>query len=168
MSIDALFDGKSIFERLNNSSFGRFCDAINNLGDSVSLDTFMLPRVVVIGSESAGKSSLLENITKCAVFPRARGICTKMPIRLELTTAKSGHESVSLQYRGTETHLDSTDGILDRVQAIMTSLEDSISSDELTIKICKPNAPTFTFIDLPGIRSYPAELRKSTESLVEK
>lgn len=168
MSIDALFDGLSIFSRLNNSSFGRFFDAINSLDGSVNLDTFTLPRVVVVGSESAGKSSLLENITKCAVFPRARDICTKMPIRLELSTAKNGQESITLQYLGVETHLESTDGILEKVESIMVGLKGTISSDELIIKICKLNAPTFTFIDLPGIRSYPAELKKSTEGLVEK
>lgn len=44
-----------------------------------------LPQIVVIGDECAGKSSLLESITKCSVFPRDERVCTRMPIRLRLT-----------------------------------------------------------------------------------
>jgi len=37
--------------------------------------------------ESTGKSSLLENITRCSIFPRDRDICTRCPVRLQLTNA---------------------------------------------------------------------------------
>ena len=32
-------------------------------------DFLVLPKVIVIGAESSGKSSLLERITKCQLFP---------------------------------------------------------------------------------------------------
>ena len=55
--------------------------------------------MVVVDGESTGKSSLLENITKCAVFPRDRDICTRMPIRLQLTNVvNASNGSVEVQF----------------------------------------------------------------------
>ena len=38
----------------------------------------------MVGSQSSGKSSLLENITKCEIFPRDHKQCTRAPIRFKL------------------------------------------------------------------------------------
>ena len=68
---------------------------------SIRFEEFQMPRIVVVGGESTGKSSLLENITKCAVFPRARDICTRMPIRLQLTNVTdAADKSVEVQFGG--------------------------------------------------------------------
>ena len=50
---------------------------------------FKLPEVVVVGSECSGKSSLLENITQCELFPRDRSQCTRAPIRFKLMQVRS-------------------------------------------------------------------------------
>jgi len=60
-----LFDGDTIFKQLNNSSFGRFQAAMQSVKSYLPTSHFQLPKVIVIGGKSAGKSSLLENITKC-------------------------------------------------------------------------------------------------------
>lgn len=77
---------------LNNSKFGTFVRAMSVVDASVK-DVFKLPKIIVIGDESAGKSSLLESITKCPVFPRHRELCTKMPIRLRLTHVAPGEQA---------------------------------------------------------------------------
>ena len=84
-----LFEGVGVLNPLVESSYGRFCNAMANVSSQIndstlSIGRFELPQVIVIGSESSGKSSLLENITKCPVFPRSAGICTKCPIVLKL------------------------------------------------------------------------------------
>jgi dynamin 1-like protein len=43
-----------------------------------------LPQIVAIGSQSSGKSSVLENIVGREFFPRSNGICTRRPLKLEL------------------------------------------------------------------------------------
>jgi len=156
--------GRSIFQQLSNSSFGTFRKVLEGL-DGVDMKDFNLPEVIVIGAESSGKSSLLEAITKCPVFPRNRSMCTRMPIRLKLTNANSGagEDEVTITY-GNERHVNlTTDGILELVESIMNQLpSDEISDTELVIDIKQPNIPTFTFIDLPGIRSFPAQLARDT------
>ena len=134
-----LFDGESIFKQLHHSSFGRFQSAVqsvNSLWPDVDL-TFELPTVIVIGGRSAGKSSLLENITKCSVFPRHRDVCTKRPIKLQLKQVSSPEAaSVQVWYKDTCVSLESTDDILGHVQGIMKDLN-TITNDEIVIKICQ-------------------------------
>ena len=47
-------------------------------------DLISLPQIVAIGSQSAGKSSVLENIVGREVLPRNAGICTRRPLKLDL------------------------------------------------------------------------------------
>ena len=86
------FKGISILDRLVNSTFGRFKTIVaSNFGEK-EMDKYPLPKVVVIGNESSGKSSLLENITKCHIFPRSTGICTRCPIHLILKEGKPHYQ----------------------------------------------------------------------------
>ncbi|KAJ1622017.1 hypothetical protein T492DRAFT_885971, partial [Pavlovales sp. CCMP2436] len=48
------------------------------------------PRIVVIGSESTGKSTLLERLAMMPLFPRARRTCTRVPIHLHLRRCAPG------------------------------------------------------------------------------
>ncbi|CAN0455919.1 unnamed protein product, partial [Hapterophycus canaliculatus] len=43
-----------------------------------------LPQIVVIGSQSAGKSSVLENVVGRDFLPRGTGIVTRRPLVLQL------------------------------------------------------------------------------------
>lgn len=51
-----------------------------------------LPQIVVIGSQSAGKSSVLENVVGRDFLPRGTGIVTRRPLVLQLynTAASTG------------------------------------------------------------------------------
>ena len=54
-----------------------------------------LPGVVVVGEQSAGKSSLLENISGIQ-FPRAQNTCTRMPCVLTMLTDPTVTEPFAL------------------------------------------------------------------------
>jgi hypothetical protein len=41
-----------------------------------------VPMAVVLGVQSAGKSALLERLAGLPVFPRDKGLCTRVPVRL--------------------------------------------------------------------------------------
>jgi len=58
-----------------------------------------LPKIVIIGNQSAGKSSLIEAISQVKM-PRAMGTCTRCPMEVVLTSATHGkpwHCKVSLR-----------------------------------------------------------------------
>lgn len=108
---------------------------------------FKLPTVIVVGGKSAGKSSLLENITKCPVFPRDPALCTKMPVKLQLIqVAKESECSVTLGWRGSLMSLESKDDILLAVAKVMDSV-DGIVTDELTVTMCQVQA--FSYVSNP-------------------
>ena len=132
-----LLDGESIGKQLQSSSVGKFFAAIRDLQAFLPMVEFQLPRVIVLGGKSAGKSSLLENITKCPIFPRNTALCTKMPLRLQLTKVSSEAEcKVSIVWQGNSNTLQSKDDILAEVSRIMDTV-DTIVADELVVQICQ-------------------------------
>ncbi|KAF9424981.1 vacuolar protein sorting-associated protein 1, partial [Podila epigama] len=56
-------------------------DAFSTVGVNNPVD---LPQIVVIGSQSSGKSSVLENIVGRDFLPRGTGIVTRRPLVLQL------------------------------------------------------------------------------------
>jgi dynamin 1-like protein len=60
---------------------------INKLQDvfnALGTDAIDLPQIVVVGSQSSGKSSVLENIVGRDFLPRGQGIVTRRPLVLQL------------------------------------------------------------------------------------
>ena len=130
-----LFSGETIFKQLSSSSFGRFHAAMQGVKSYVPKSELELPKVIVIGGKSAGKSSLLENITKCSVFPRDRDLCTKRPVKLQLKQVDTRDEAfVHVLYQNKRVVLKSTDAILGEVDRIMKPLK-TIADDEIIIQI---------------------------------
>lgn len=66
---------------------------VNKLQDlvfnTIGSDTLDLPQVVVVGSQSCGKSSVLENIVGRDFLPRGTGIVTRRPLILQLVNIPS-------------------------------------------------------------------------------
>lgn len=56
-------------------------DAFSSLGVPLALD---LPQIAVVGGQSAGKSSVLENFVGRDFLPRGSGIVTRRPLILQL------------------------------------------------------------------------------------
>ncbi|CAG06088.1 unnamed protein product [Tetraodon nigroviridis] len=62
-------------------------DAFSSIGQSCNLD---LPQIAVVGGQSAGKSSVLENFVGRDFLPRGSGIVTRRPLILQLVNSKAG------------------------------------------------------------------------------
>lgn len=58
---------------------------VDELRDVGLQQVIRLPRIAVLGSQSAGKSSVLESIVGLDFLPRAAGLCTRRPLELRLT-----------------------------------------------------------------------------------
>uniref|UniRef100_A0A671YYD2 Dynamin-2 n=1 Tax=Sparus aurata TaxID=8175 RepID=A0A671YYD2_SPAAU len=61
-------------------------DAFSSIGQSCNLD---LPQIAVVGGQSAGKSSVLENFVGRDFLPRGSGIVTRRPLILQLVNNKA-------------------------------------------------------------------------------
>jgi hypothetical protein len=65
---------------------------INKLQDvfnAVGGEQIDLPQIVVVGSQSSGKSSVLENVVGRDFLPRGSGIVTRRPLILQLIHIQS-------------------------------------------------------------------------------
>jgi len=71
-------------------------DIIKDLRDCGLEEVIKLPKIAVIGNQSAGKSSLIEAISRVKL-PRASGTCTRCPMEVVLRSAGIWHCKVSLR-----------------------------------------------------------------------
>jgi len=77
---------------LRNQDYARSRREINNvvkmLRDAGTEEVIKLPKIAVIGNQSAGKSSLIEAISQIRL-PRGRGTCTRCPMEVFLSKSDS-------------------------------------------------------------------------------
>ena len=62
---------------------------IDNLKDSGLGDYISLPRIAVLGTQSAGKSSQLEAVCGLNFLPRGSGVVTRRPLELRMVQNSS-------------------------------------------------------------------------------
>lgn len=141
-------------------------DAFATVGVSNPVD---LPQIVVIGSQSSGKSSVLENIVGRDFLPRGSGIVTRRPLVLQLHNTKgakglpASKEEDQPEEWGEFLHLPGqvfTDFNKIRQEIInetdlKTGKNAGISAVPINLRIFSPKVLTLTLIDLPGITKVP-------------
>ncbi|EEF29620.1 dynamin, putative [Ricinus communis] len=127
-----------------------------------SQSTIELPQVAVVGSQSSGKSSVLESLVGRDFLPRGNDICTRRPLVLQLLQTKRKADGSEEEW-GEFLHLpgkrffDFSD-IRREIQA-ETAKEagdnKGVSDKQIRLKIFSPNVLDITLVDLPGITKVP-------------
>ncbi len=147
-SFSPLLKGPSIFEQLQRSHFREFYLAFKKVKTYLPDEDFLtLPKLVVVGSSNAGKSSLLENITKCAIFPRDKKLCTKFPLRLRIQQVSDVNGcGVTISHDGVDVPLASPEDALEVITKIMDQAErlDDLTGQELLVVIKQVSCNTQT------------------------
>ena len=65
-----------------------------------ALGDWETPVVLVFGAESAGKSTILERVAMLPLFPKGDGICTRLPILVQLRQSKDDRATTAHRRRG--------------------------------------------------------------------
>lgn len=137
--------------------------------------TLTLPSIVVIGSQSSGKSSVLEAIVGHEFLPKGSNMVTRRPIELTLVNTPSSKEEYgefpdlglrrisdfsSIQRTLTELNLAVSDA-------------ECVSDDPIHLTIYSPNVPDLSLIDLPGYiqvvgANQPFQLKQKISELCDK
>ncbi|POY70164.1 hypothetical protein BMF94_6747 [Rhodotorula taiwanensis] len=150
----------------------------------LSTSTIDLPQIAVVGSQSSGKSSVLENIVGRDFLPRGTGIVTRRPLVLQLinrpATAKPNgtdggdakeedgskptsdklsnpDEWAEFLHRPGEKFFD-FNKVRDEIVAdteLKTGRNAGISPVPIGLRIFSPNVLTLTLVDLPGLTKVP-------------
>ncbi|KAG0356333.1 vacuolar protein sorting-associated protein 1 [Podila minutissima] len=150
-------------------------DAFSTVGVHNPVD---LPQIVVIGSQSSGKSSVLENIVGRDFLPRGTGIVTRRPLVLQLINrpapssedgdkdkeAKEGEDDKKEPEEwGEFLHqpgVKYTDFNLIRDEIVRdteakTGKNAGISPLPINLRVYSPHVLTLTLVDLPGLTKVP-------------
>lgn len=144
-----------------------------------------LPQIVVVGSQSSGKSSVLENIVGRDFLPRGTGIVTRRPLVLQLinrsASSKPQPNGVTADGDGGSTALKTSDAASNteewgeflhipgqkffdfnkireeivRETESKTGRNAGISPAPINLRIYSPNVLTLTLVDLPGLTKVP-------------
>ncbi|SMR47968.1 unnamed protein product [Zymoseptoria tritici ST99CH_3D1] len=145
---------------------------LQTIGQSESLT---LPSIVVVGSQSSGKSSVLEAIVGHEFLPKGLNMVTRRPIELTLVnTPKATAEYGEFPALGLGKVTDFT-----QIQRTLTDLnlavpeKDCVSDDPIQLRIYSPNVPDLSLIDLPGyiqVEAFdqPTELKMKIQELCDK
>lgn len=150
------------------------------------------PRVVVVGTQSSGKSSVLNGILALDMLPIGRNMVTRTPLHLQLIQTTSDEMAVEFgnydegQWR-TERKIKLTypEPSIVEIENIREEIEKqtikragkgmAISSKEIIVKFHSPNVPNLSLIDLPGLtmvactdKGQPKDIKDQIRKLVSK
>ncbi|SHO78371.1 Dynamin-like GTPase required for vacuolar sorting [Malassezia sympodialis ATCC 42132] len=141
-------------------------DAFHDVGIQNPID---LPQITVLGSQSSGKSSVLENIVGRDFLPRGTGIVTRRPLVLQLINRPSASGATEptgqtnedewgefLHLPGEKFHdFQKIRDEIVRDTELKTGKNAGISAQPINLRIYSPHVLTLTLVDLPGLTKNP-------------
>lgn len=138
-------------------------------------DALRLPQIVVIGSQSSGKLSVLEALVGHEFLPKGSNMVTRRPIELTLVnTPDAAAETADFPALKMHNVLD-----FEQVQKVLVDLNlavpltECILADPIQVTIRLPRVPDLSLVDLPGYiqveaADQPAELKSKIRSVCDK
>nr|CAG4649124.1 EOG090X01UE [Scapholeberis mucronata] len=147
---------------------------INKLQDvfhTVGTDAIQLPQIVVVGTQSSGKSSVLEGLVGKTFLPRGTGIVTRRPLVLQLIYCPLDDKEHRSADEGT-LHIEEWAKFLHIKNKIFTDFREvlneiehetervagnnkGIAHEPISLKIYSTKVVNLTLVDLPGITKVP-------------
>uniref|UniRef100_A0A8C2UFA5 Dynamin-2 n=2 Tax=Phasianidae TaxID=9005 RepID=A0A8C2UFA5_COTJA len=130
----------------------RLQDAFAAIGQNANLD---LPQIAVVGGQSAGKSSVLENFVGRDFLPRGSGIVTRRPLVLQLVNASTEYGEF-LHCKGKKfTDFEEIRLEIEAETDRVTGSNKGISPVPINLRVYSPHVLNLTLVDLPGMTKVP-------------
>ncbi|TEA20139.1 Dynamin-related protein DNM1 [Colletotrichum sidae] len=153
-----------------------------------------LPSCVVVGSQSAGKSSVLENIVGRDFLPRGSGIVTRRPLILQLINVpedETAADPLQDPYKSPDvarrsewaefhhipnrrfTDFSDVKREIENETSRVAGNNKGINRQSINLKIYSPHVLNLTLVDLPGltkvpIGDQPTDIEKQTRNLISE
>ncbi|XP_022243093.1 dynamin-1-like [Limulus polyphemus] len=129
-------------------------DAVSAAGVELEVD---LPQIAVVGEQSAGKSSVLENFIGKEFLPRGTGVVTRRPLVIHLFYSPDKEYAI-FNHQPNKTFTDFKE--IQQEIIVETDRETgktkNVSAKPITLRIYSPNVlQDLTVVDLPGLTKVP-------------
>lgn len=143
---------------------------INKLQDvfnTVGADAIQLPQIVIVGSQSSGKSSVIESLVGRSILPRGTGIVTRRPLILQLIYCPMDDRVHRTAEKGTINHeewvefLHTKDKVytdwdevrmeIEKETDRMAGTNKGICKEAISLKFYSVSVLSLTMVDLPGL-----------------
>jgi len=165
---------------------------INKLQDvfnTVGADAIQLPQIVIVGSQSSGKSSVIESLVGRSILPRGTGIVTRRPLILQLVYCAKDDRVHRCAEKGTidkeewAEFLHTKDKVFtdwDEVRKEIEAETDRVAGsnkgicpEPISLKFYSNNVLSLTMVDLPGLTKVavgeqPEDIETQIKSLILK
>ena len=137
---------------------------INTLS-AINLKSVKPPRMVVVGTQSSGKSSLLNGIIGMGILPTGKDMVTRTPLILQLeTTPEESPIAVFGTYSDTGvweedkiidleggSYEDEISTTIQRITIEIAGENMSVNHRPIYLRVSGPEVPTMSLVDLPGL-----------------
>ena len=149
----------------------KLINLVDQLRDCGVQEYIQLPRIASLGTQSSGKSSVLESIVGLDFLPRGDGVVTRRPLELRLNHTTDGKPSAIFDEVRGEKFYD-----FNKVRETIEKLTDDVCAGEknivdkpIVLNVYSPTCPDLTLIDLPGITRVPVGKQpKNIEEITKK
>ena len=149
----------------------KLINLIDQLRDCGVQEYIQLPRIASLGTQSSGKSSVLESIVGLDFLPRGDGVVTRRPLELRLNHISEGQPWAIFEERKGVKFTD-----FNKVRETIEALTDEVCKEDknivdkpIVLNVYSQTCPDLTLIDLPGITRVPVGKQpKNIEEITKK
>lgn len=177
-------DETSVMKPLSNP---KLLSMINTLS-AINLQTIKPPKMVVIGTQSSGKSSLLNGIIGMTILPTGKDMVTRTPLILELDTQLSPpyaffgkytergewvtSKTISLSDKNYETQISNE---IQKQTRTIAGVNMNVNPQPIYLRVLGPDVPSMTLVDLPGLtmvarqdQGQPADIKDQIRNMAKQ
>ncbi len=135
----------------------KLINLIDQLRDCGVNEYIKLPRICSLGTQSSGKSSVLESIVGLDFLPRGDGVVTRRPLELRLCHISHGEPWAVFEERKGQKFTD-----FNKVRETIEALTDEVCQKDknivdkpIILNVYSQTCPDLTLVDLPGVTRVP-------------